>query len=60
METLKIKDSKYHFEYEKDEEYNFKIFRYNEDITYEVKNNIIVDMFYALLDKESKLWAKKD
>ena len=59
--TYNIPHSNYHIEYDTDKEWDYKIFRHNEDVTHDLKYNIISDMFYDILRLQSELnCAMKD
>lgn len=48
--VLKMEHSKYSFEYEEGKEYNARIFRNDEDITDKMKNNLVMDLFYEIIE----------
>ena len=55
--TLIMEHSKYRFEYEEGKEYDFRVLRGDEDVTREVKNNVLTDLFFEtlnILEKHSK------
>lgn len=52
--TLIMEHSKYWFEYEEGKEYDFRVFRGNEDVTELVKNNVLCDLFYETLGIKEK------
>ena len=51
---LKMDHSKYSFKYSKGEEYKARIFRYDEDITDEMSNNLVMDLFYEIIELRSR------
>lgn len=55
---LKMEHSNYHFEYEDGKEYEARIFRYDEDVTDKVKNNIVMDLFYEILEMQKVMGCK--
>lgn len=48
-ETLKLTDSNYSIKYKKGAEYDYKIFRYDKDVTDQLNNNLVCDMLYEIL-----------
>lgn len=63
QKVINLESSKYHIEYDTDKEWDFQIFRGNENITQEMKNNLVIDMFYTITamqenTKESKTIIK--
>lgn len=53
--TLKLKGSNYSIKFKKGTEHNYKIFRHDEDVTEELNNNLVRDMFFEML-KLKDLW----
>ena len=49
FETLILGDGKYYIKYVKNKEYIYYVYRYDQDITESVKNNVFSVMFYDLL-----------
>ena len=49
IETLILGDGKYYIKYIKNKEYIYHVYRYDEDITESVVNNVFSTMFYDLL-----------
>ena len=50
MKTIIIEDSKYKIEYDSNEIWNFKIFQGNEDVTKELKFNVMSDIVINLIE----------
>lgn len=56
---MKMEHSKYWFKYDPKAEYEFHIFRNDEDITKDIRyENIIRDMFFEILKLRESLKAK--
>lgn len=51
---LTMEHSKYRFEYEEGKEYDFRVYQGSEDITREVKNNVLIDLFFETLELKKK------
>lgn len=50
METVQIENSKYTILYDKEKPWDFKIFQNNEDVTRELKTNIMSDIIGWLIE----------
>ena len=50
MKTIIIEDSKYKIKYNPNEIWNFKIFQGNEDVTKELKFNVMSDIVINLIE----------
>ena len=50
MKIIHIEGSRYKIEYEPNQEWNFKILRGNEDVTRELKTNIMSDIIGWLIE----------
>lgn len=48
------KDGDYSIHYDREKEWDFRIFRKGEDVTKELKNNLVIEMFYCLLERTSE------
>ena len=54
MSKLNMPSSHYHIEYVEGKEWDYHIFRGKEDVTKELKNNLVSDMFYTMLEMQEK------
>lgn len=59
MSILKIDNSKYSIEYEEGREWDYSVKRCNEDVSQDLKLNIVSDMFYMILAQNEKLETVK-
>lgn len=59
MKTLKIQNSKYGFLYTEGREFDYTITRNGENVTQDLKYNIVSDMFYNLLSNAEQLESIK-
>ena len=50
MKTIHIEGSKYKIEYDPSKEWDFKILRGKEDLTKELKTNVMVDIMIHIID----------
>ena len=50
MKTIHIEGSKYKIEYDPSKEWDFKILRGEEDLTKELKTNVMVDIIIHIID----------
>ena len=50
MKTIHIEGSKYKIEYDPSKEWDFKILRGEEDLTKELKTNVMVDIMIHIID----------
>lgn len=50
MKTIHLEDSKYSIKYDPKKQYDFRIFRCGEDVTSELKSNVMFDLVFWLTE----------
>lgn len=55
MNILIMKHSKYQIRYEEGKEHAYRIYRCDKDVTDEMKNNLVSDLFYEILTQKETI-----